>query len=391
MKKLIIVFLFCSIAYSQNKFVKSYILKYKTPQYATVLNGTSQYWSKASPSTVDLSGSEQITNANNTGFETNLGDWTNKGNHSAVRSTVDKRTGTASMRITSSGAGDTTANYMYLPASALGTITSGNKYTVELWARSATATSTVTVNLGTQSTTSGTISTTVGSFTKVVFNFTANGGEDTLKIYGNKAIDSLYIDDVSLKQGFDVLVLFYLNTTSTTNLATYLLIGNASNAYGMRLATGGFMTFLIYDATTTASHASTTAINDGRYNLLAMTINRSGTIQGYVNGVANGTAASVTGVGALSSLTPLGIGARVSNTDRYAQGNYGYVQVVRFNSIPSDIANIIKTIYATKKPLSNYNGGTIAAWYEWKSSGTDKSGKGNHLTPTASPAIIKIP
>ena len=333
-----------------------------------------------------------ITNANNTGFETNLGDWANFGNHSAVRSTVDDRTGSASMKITSSGAGDTTANFMYLPPSALGTIVSGNKYTIELWARSATATSTITINIGTQSATSGTLSTTFASFTKVVFNFTATSGSDTLKIYANKAIDSLYVDDVSLTQAYDAMVLAQIKTSTDYSGGSKGVFGaNVSDggSTGYEILVGVDNTFrIVYrDGTTTASSLGQQTINDGKYRICIATLARDGVITRYVDGVAQLTTTSISAIGKVSGIGFLGAGKAAGT---FFTGNIGFTQIVRFASLPSGVASTIAQISQQKKPLSAYENGTIVAWYDWESGGYDKSGFGNHLTKVADPQIIKI-
>lgn len=133
MKKLFLLFL-TPFLFAQDLDLLSPLLKYQAPR-ATVLNGTNQRWSKSSPSNLDLNGSEMITAADDRGFESTVGNWVDGGTHSITRSTTDKRTGSASGRIVSTAAGDTTTNFVSLPNGNFGTITSGNKYTVEGWAR----------------------------------------------------------------------------------------------------------------------------------------------------------------------------------------------------------------------------------------------------------------
>lgn len=102
---------------------------------AVSLNGSTQYLSKTSPVNLDLNGTERITTQTNRDFETSAGDWTATGNHSVARTTSYYRSGSASLAMTSSAAGDATSNYVSLPSSAFTTIESGKKYTKEFWLR----------------------------------------------------------------------------------------------------------------------------------------------------------------------------------------------------------------------------------------------------------------
>ena len=99
------------------------------------LDGSSEYASKSSPVNLDLNGSEYISNSRNTGFETTGTDWAGNGNHSLARSTTDKKTGTYSLAVTSSAAGDATTNYASLASTNFSSIVSGKKYTLEGYAR----------------------------------------------------------------------------------------------------------------------------------------------------------------------------------------------------------------------------------------------------------------
>ena len=50
MKRITLILILVSFAYPQNRVVKSFILKYAENPNATILNGTNQYWTKASSS-----------------------------------------------------------------------------------------------------------------------------------------------------------------------------------------------------------------------------------------------------------------------------------------------------------------------------------------------------
>lgn len=78
---------------------------------------------------------ELIKHSNNRDFEGTDIAFTGTGNHSAVRSTVDKYEGTGSLKITATGAGDSGSNYISLPSAQIDTLVSGNKYTPEFFAK----------------------------------------------------------------------------------------------------------------------------------------------------------------------------------------------------------------------------------------------------------------
>lgn len=101
------------------------------------LDGSSEYAYKSSPSNLDLNGAERITAQTNRDFETSVGDWAGNGNHSIIQSNEDKKAGTYSGKITASGAGDGTTNYISLAQDKFTELIDGEKYTVEMWVRGA--------------------------------------------------------------------------------------------------------------------------------------------------------------------------------------------------------------------------------------------------------------
>ena len=112
------------------------LLEKKRPSVGQAINldGSSEYMSKSSPTNLDLNGAERVLGTNNTGFEGTPILWAGKGNHSSVQSSTDKKTGTYSLAITSSAAGNAT-NCDTLPSSAYTPLVAGEKYTFEGWAR----------------------------------------------------------------------------------------------------------------------------------------------------------------------------------------------------------------------------------------------------------------
>lgn len=366
-------------------------------QKATVLNGSSQYWTKTSPSNVDLNGSELITASDDQGFESTVGNWTRAGTVSAaVRSTVDKRTGTASMRATSSGAGDTTSNYIQLNYPRFTTIVSGNKYTLELFARSATASRTITLRIGDAAVTSATLSTTFASFTKVVLNFQATASTINKPIYitTSGVIDSLYIDDVSLTQAYDALVAVWFNNTSTGVIQTvFSQRTDASTSYlALQIGTDNRIEFkAISSGGQTVAPTGGPTLADGKLHLFILTIDRTGTYNTYVDGVAV-TSSSFSSIGKITALA-FGIGALpFASPILYFNGQIGSFQFVRYAALPSDIVSIaqgIATKWKTAGLPKGYPSGTVTAHYDWRYPGTDLSGNANTLTPVQSPTSIK--
>lgn len=145
MKKIIVLFLILiSIVPAQrresgSKFVDFFGtgLGLKSPLrfgQAINLDGSSELVSKANPVNLDLNGAERVLSANNTGFEINTIAWAGKGNHSSAQSNTDKKTGTYSLAITSSAAGNAT-NCDTLPSSAFTPLVAGEKYTIQGEAR----------------------------------------------------------------------------------------------------------------------------------------------------------------------------------------------------------------------------------------------------------------
>jgi len=76
-----------------------------------------------------------VKNSADRGFETADSTWTATGVYSIVRSTTDKKSGTYSLKVTADSIGNGTTHYIQLPSSSTTTITAGEKYTKEIWAR----------------------------------------------------------------------------------------------------------------------------------------------------------------------------------------------------------------------------------------------------------------
>jgi hypothetical protein len=256
----------------------------------------------------------------------------------------------------------------------------------------------ITANIGSKSATTSSVSCVSGTFTKFVLNFQATASEigQPLKLYVNQA-DTVFVDDVSLKQAYDAIIMSTVKTSasvsnagifghrssSTSNL---YIIGNTSQQ--LRASVGDVAGTIVTDQ-------GAPTFNDGLFHHVAATINRTGNITRYLDNVA-GTGASITALGQIGTGDALYVGD-LAGTTNFWNGLIGSCQFIVFqNGLPSDggasiIADAYNRFRSGKGFQRAYSGGTVVAWYDWRSRGTDLSGQGNHLTPTASPPIVKIP
>jgi hypothetical protein len=128
---------------------------------------------------------------------------------------------------------------------------------------------------------------------------------------------------------------------------------------------------------------------------VGVTIDRTGNIAGYGDGTADGTPASTATVGKVvtSSARGLNVGVNGNTTlANYFSGSIGPVMVVRFNSLPSDIANQIAYISATwrKKGFPKVIGdGMTRLYIDWQNP-SDKSGNSNNITPAGGAGITRL-
>jgi hypothetical protein len=388
--KILIIFLFLYI----NSFAQIYLWEDKTVGNAVDLDGSTEYMSVTpAAGSLDLNGSERITNTSDKTFETSVGNWTAGGNHSIARSSTDKHAGTYSCTLTSSAAGNAITNYMSLPAIAFTSLIAGEKYTLEIWARATNPNCKITVVIGGQSKQSATLSNTAGTFTKVVWNFqaTANEVNQPIKLYNNQA-DVVYLDDVSITQAFDCLINIWHK-------------GNAFNSHGSAwnclLSTGGGISedgkwglyyqssqlfyFEIDNQTSGRGLQVTTtySTNQSNYCLVTVSLSRLDNCILYSNGVQIGSG-SIANIGKLTT-TIVGVGYDGINTSRSCAGRIGEIQIAKFTDISKSNINPL-TIF--KNGISKgYAGGTVVAQYKFKGTTTadflrDWSGTGNNLSGT---------
>jgi hypothetical protein len=257
---------------------------------------------------------------------------------------------------------------------------------------------TLTAVLGSKTSTTDTLSVLSGSFEKFVLNFQATASEigQPLKLYSNQA-DTIYVDDVSIRQSYDLIVLSKFknvnNTTAAGLVSTKSTSGSTAQGFHLYAGETGNDKIQIADGTNVAT--ATIASSQNQFVFRAATANRSGNLTMY-SGVTSGSAVSLTSVG-ICNAAGLIIGALAYTTaTNFLTGLEGELQVIKFTALPADGGIAIVTDAANrftqkKNFINGYSGGTVVAWYDWRSGGRDLSGSGNHLTPTASPPIVRIP
>ena len=288
---------------------------------------------KSSKNTLDLEAFEMIKYYRNSSIEDGIGQWVTGGNHVPTRSTIDKKTGTASMLITSSGVGDVTTNYVSLPATNFDAIQSGHSYKLQYEARVTTSGTTATTVLGSKSKTLTGISSTLGTFTKGIYNFTATASEVNvpLKFYLSAA-DLVYIDDISITEIYPLEIEAWIktSTTGTLKVISSRQTGTATaSSYGIRfdVSTGNKLHFQLYDASgRTLEATGSTTVTDGIWKKVKVTFEPvTGVINLYINNVSDGTA--TVNVGRTNNTQNLSIGKFSYTTSGYFNGSIGNVYV----------------------------------------------------------------
>lgn len=365
------------------------------PMFGVNHNGSTQYAFNSSPVNCNLNGAEMITNSNDRDFEVNVGTWVGNGTHTIARSTLQAHSGSASGLITATGVGDATTNFVDFPATSYSTIVAGQKFTKEFWARSLVAGTKVTFRIGTKSVQSAALST--SAWTKTVLNFLATASEvgQPLQAYLS-AIDGVYIDDISLTQAYDVMLLSIVK--ASTDIATgrsVICVEDApiTSFYNVAIAqTTGCLRSNIKDGTTLCDGASTApAFNDNRYHCIAVTFQRDGNTTRYLDGrLTTSPTTDISAVGKVAGLT-LGL-VGWNGVIAYWSGNVCPSQIIRFPALPSNIAQKIYEISTRWKRNglpSSHAGGQLVFHHDPRVPWRDLSGNGNNLTPVGSPQIIK--
>lgn len=372
---------------------------------ATVLNGSTQDHLKSSPSGLDLNGPELITVT--TTFDANITGWSADAGSAIAHETSIKRTGAGSMRIIC-GASATGAAKLTTPIAN----TTTNKVTAEVWVYVRASSTTKVIRFGVRNESAAVIGSetqttvTADTWTRFVVNVQLAGTQTAIQPYprfvGGAAGDTMFVDDVLLRQAKDALAIVVVNQSAASGTAKFITTyrSNAS-ATGPRLtlyanATTELFSLAIDDSISAVSMTTGgTSLFNGRWNACAVTLDRTGNAVKYLNGAAIQTSA-MTAIGNLipTSGPVFAVGAS-SASGNYFPGSIGPVMVVIFpNGLPSDIPARLSYVSMTWMengfPSWLFSDGQIVLDVNWEDGGLDRSGLGNHLTPVGSPPIEDV-
>jgi hypothetical protein len=197
--------------------------------------------------------------------------------------------------------------------------------------------------------------------------------------------------------GFDMMFVAIASTTSSSETIILSRMG-PYNAYN-KLWMFGFNTskpFLrLQDGTAANAKVvqTTNTFADGKLHLIVATLQRGGNAVIYVDGVSEGTTSIAVQASTYDTALTVTVGSRALLNANWFSGQVGALQLVRFSTLPTNIADIISGIgkrWKLKRLPVQYDNGTIILDIDWSSGGTDKSGKNNNMTPVASPSIINL-
>lgn len=347
---------------------------------------------------LDLNSYERIYHSDNRNFTKTGGfAWADGGTHTIDTSSTDKRTGTYSGKLISTDVGDSTTNFVSLPAVNFDTLKQDansvyEKYTLEFWVKSK-ALSRVIVKVGNQVKTSDTISTI--AFEKVVFNFQSNAivSNQPILLYLNQA-DTVYLDDVSLTKSYDILINSFAKHTANAN-QDYLFArgGNTSavNGYNSYINTSNNFLTAISGGTTQTTETNSATIGLTNYYLQSSFYNRIGNQVNYVNGVTS-TGTALTNMGKIINTATFYLGTLSgTGTDNWA-GTIGHFRIIKFTDIAQSnvsAVNLVSAYNLGKLVTGTWTGGSPieVGFWDWKGADIteilrDKSGTGNNLTGT---------
>lgn len=352
--------------------------------YSVDLNGADEYAYRAyaaSDSFLNMNGYERFQNTNSRDFESTVGSWVNKGNHSIDTNTANKIYGVKSGQIISTGAGDSLANFVGIVASTTGYhgVTANNKYTFEFWHKSLFANAGDSVIVYHGGLRKAYACSTVAQ--KGVFNYTATSYtvlHDTIKIYSNVAIgDTVITDSVNLSQAYDIVLSQWIYgrlTPAGLYPSPFIMNGTKGVFDYFSNPSTTTLTAEFGDGVTTktANIASNPSIN---WHLVTIVLRREDSLFTYFDGVY--VARTLTsGVGRVTNPT-LYLG-RYPLT-HYYNGLIGETRLTRFDNISS-------SSWTTAKPLATYNaytlgngfvdditggGKKIVVWYDWLDATSD--------------------
>ena len=355
---------------------------------------------------LDLNSYERIYHSDNRNMTKTGGfAYTGSGNHSIDTTSTEKRTGTYSGKVISTGAGDSTTNYISLPAVNFDTLkTDANnvyeKYTLELWVKSkgSSGLPRVIVKVGNQVKTSDTISNI--AFEKVVFNFQSNSlvSNQPILIYLNRT-DTVFVDDVTLSKAYDLSVSWWVKTSTNAGAFwSYSQYGSVAEDGYCAYINNNQSRLLVTDGTIMPdvdglnSINTSSSINGGGWNLVNNAIIRvKDSLYSQLNSSAQTKLLGRLGRQTTTSNIGFYIGTLRDLTAKL-NGQIGHLRLTKFTDISQSnySTTAISNIYNRGKLVQNeWTGGSPieVAFYDWKGSTTneilsDKSSMGNNLTGT---------
>ncbi len=194
--------------------------------------------------------------------------------------------------------------------------------------------------------------------------------------------------------GYQILMMAWVKQSSTSG--SQQIVSKYKSATNGRsimidIENGTPFIYVSADGNGNANRSSTAVSVVGKWMFIAGTYTPSA-LDIYVNGDLRNSTLTGSIPSSLfdPSTTPLCIGVNGTLAGNYFAGQIGEVQLVRFSTLDPNIANIISQAYSSRLFKSAYNGGEIIFWTKWNGGGIDLSGKSNHLTPAASPAITNV-
>lgn len=310
------------------------------------------------------------------------------GNHSFDSTSVDPLTDSYSGKITASGVGDSTTNFVSLAADRFTTLVAGEKYTLEIEVKAVLADTDVTIVIGGKAK----VFTAVDQTSEIlVFTFLVTSAEVGQKIiiYLSQA-DDLFIDEVTLSQSFDLTILAWVKTSTAafqTIFASTSSLSGSGIGYTLRITSEGKINPLIQDGTVQISLVGTDVIKDGTWHLVGTTINRTGSMRVFNNGVETDDT-DITSVGrAVNPNDNFGVGVQVYNSSQFWTGQIGEVQIIKGILTDAQMLNANTRGEFGKHFSSSYPGLTVVAHYWWRGGSNadfliDRSDEGNDLTGT---------
>lgn len=359
--------------------------------YVASLNGQNQYFSKTSPSKMDLNGEELLLNPTLNAGVTN---WSVGGNGTLTHSTDTLRSGAGAGRIVANGSARSYA------VSSVRANTTTDKFTCEFWCYvpasnisktvSVLITDQVLVTIGS----SGEKTLTGDTWTKISVTVQTPGTQTHIRAYIGfggpvpTAGDVFFFDDASLTQAWDFLVVADIKPSVSGSFNEIFSVYNGTPRYELRKSNAEKLQSIVADGVVTPTAQSAGNITTGVWTRVASTLNRTENATNYISGSSDG-GAPLTTVGKLPTWSVADIGVHLADPSRYWSGQIGEVLVVRYSSLPSNVASWVA--YASTQrfiPEPPGGGTTVLRLFGRRNDAYDQSGNQGVLTNTGSTPII---